>query len=185
MFTNLKLRPYRWLVVLLVALAVTSFSAVSAQNDDEQSGFAERCRAAGYTTRQCRRIWNANNGQGDLAERCRAAGLTPEECRRIVGSDEESDFARRCLAAGYTTQECRRIWNANNGQGNLAERCRAAGLTTEECRHLWNAAHDNSGDTGITTEPPIVRDNHPAEAPSPVETRPADAEPVATPARRG
>lgn len=52
-----------------------------------------RCRSAGFTTEQCRRIWNANNGSGDITERCRLAGFSVEECRRLYDENATADPA--------------------------------------------------------------------------------------------
>ncbi len=115
-----------------------------------------RCRSAGFTTEQCRRIWNANNRSGDIAERCRLAGFSIEECRRLynAGLDDETPFVERCRSAGFTTEQCRRIWNANNGSGDIVERCRLAGFSIEECRRLY--------------------DENPTADPAPTEIAPAE-----------
>ena len=86
--------------------------------------FLRRCLNAGFTTQECRRIYNA-----------------------LYGSDQEN-FLRRCLNAGYTEQQCRRIYNALfEDDNNIAERCRLAGLTPEQCRRIVNAGGDSGGET--------------------------------------
>ncbi len=100
---------------------------------------AHRCRAAGLTPKECRRI--LHDRHSDLGERCRNAGLTAEQCRRIVDHDDLHSIAARCRAAGLTTEECRRLINSLDG-GTFAERCRAAGLTAQECRRTINS-HDD------------------------------------------
>jgi LysM repeat protein len=80
----------------------------------------------------------------DFGARCRAAGFTAQECRRIWNSlRDEQDVAERCRLAGLTTEECRRLWNAGQDDDNAAERCRLAGLTAEQCRRLFDAQGDD------------------------------------------
>jgi LysM repeat protein len=87
----------------------------NALHDSDIAHFAERCLNAGYTTQQCRRIYNALFGDDNaLAERCRAADLTPEECRRLVNADPDRAIAERCRAAGLTPEQCRRIVDSNS-----------------------------------------------------------------------
>jgi DNA-binding transcriptional MerR regulator len=109
---------------------------------DHHAKLAERCRNAGLTVAQCRRILN-NDDPHTIAERCRAAGLTTEECREIIDDQHGQTLAERCRAAGLTPEECREIINDhNNDRPTIAERCRAAGLTPEECREILNDADD-------------------------------------------
>lgn len=142
--------------------------------EGEVNDLAARCRAAGLTADQCRRI--IHDHHRDLAERCRAAGLTAEQCRRLVNdhTDNGPSIADRCRAAGLTTEECRRIINSLDG-GTLAQRCRAAGLTTEECRRIINA-HDDTGDRATDVRPDGTRVDRVGEAQRPqrVPTRTVD-----------
>lgn len=115
---------------------------IDTRRDTERdvSDVARRCRAAGLTIEECRRI--IHDHHSDLAERCRNAGLTVEQCRRILSDDDQHTIAERCRAAGLTSEECRRI--IGNQHGNtLAERCRAAGLTVEECRRIAGDHRDH------------------------------------------
>ena len=107
--------------------------------------FLRRCLNAGFSTQECRRIWNSLYGENDhtFAERCLNAGYTPEQCRRIWNALHEDDhnLPERCRAAGLTIEECRRLVNDHAGD-DIAARCRAAGLTSEECRRLLNDQTD-------------------------------------------
>jgi LysM repeat protein len=114
-----------------------------------ENPFLRRCLNAGFTTQECRRIYNALHGENDhtFAERCLNAGYTTEQCRRIWNAlhDDDHNLPERCRAAGLTIEECRRIVNDNAGD-DVAARCRAAGLTPEECRRLYNDQTDQVTD---------------------------------------
>ena len=116
---------------------------VDVERRHDANDIAARCRAAGLTPGQCRRILHDHHS--DLAERCRNAGLTVEQCRRIINSHDGPTIAERCRAAGLTSEECRRLVNSHDGP-TIAERCRAAGLTAEECRRIVNAHSDREID---------------------------------------
>ena len=111
--------------------------------------FLRRCLNAGFTTQECRRIYNALHGENDhpFAERCLNAGFTAEQCRRIWNAlhEDDNNLPERCRAAGLTFEECRRLVNDHAGD-DVAARCRAAGLTPQECRRLLNDQTDQETD---------------------------------------